>query len=49
MIELIKVHLPAYAKEAQENGGKGIDWRLLSPTKQFGEPILGTYITFCRS
>ena len=36
-------------KKVQENGGKGIDWRLLSPTKQFGEPFLGTYITFCRS
>ena len=48
-IALIKVHLPAYVKEAQEKGGKGIDWRLLSPTKQVGDPILGTYIKFCRS
>lgn len=48
-IVLIKVHLPAYVKEAQENGGKGIDWHLLCPTKQVGEPILGTYIKFCRS
>ena len=48
-IALIKVHLPAYVKEAQEKGGKGIDWRLLSPAKQVGDPILGTYIKFCRS